>query len=296
VWCQWPASRISTENVNPVDVDTSRNWLQECMTTNDPDRNHQYPPVYMTFSSSVPSTLGTSNAPTFEQNQAQSAFLDQTPHFEKRGNDGGGASSRSFRLPARLRGVPKGPNSCNICGKVYAQSQGVTRHLRETHRASICAYCGDFEWGRPYRFKEHLKKQHPEVDPDAALDEAARIYRRPTTIRRHSQRQQWFLAPTPEYDRRSRHAEFKSNFKMRPLTPGPLAEVKVTPVTPSITSSASYDTQPKTAVSTMKGRSEPKDSYQLRLLDAASAHSSSSSHARKGNRQTAIDLGIYYSK
>ena len=261
---------------------------------NDPDQSHLYPPVYMTFNSPVPSTLGTFNVPTFEQNQARSAFLDQSPHFEKRGNGGGGSSSLSFRMPARLRRVPKGQYSCNICRKVYAQPQGVTRHLREIHRASICAYCGDFEWGRPYRFKEHLKKRHPEVDPDAALDEAARIYRGPTTIRRHSQRQQRVLAPTPEYDRRSRHAEFKSNLKMGRLTPGPFAEAKVTPVTPSITSSASYDTQPKSADSTMMGRSEPKDACQLRLLDAASVHYASSSQAREEHGRTAIDLDISF--
>ena len=47
------------------------------------------------------------------------------------------------------------------------------------------SYCVGFEWGRPYRFKEHLKKRHPNVDPDAVLDEATNIHRRATTIRRY---------------------------------------------------------------------------------------------------------------
>jgi hypothetical protein len=33
----------------------------------------------------------------------------------------------------------------------------------------LCTYCYAFEWGRPYRFKEHLEKEHPDVDLDAAL-------------------------------------------------------------------------------------------------------------------------------
>jgi hypothetical protein len=241
------------------------------MTTNDPsDKSHQYAPVYKTFSFSAPAALpGTSNAPTVVQNQARNAFRDRPPHFEKRGKDNTGASSRPFRLPARIRGAPKGPYSCNICRKVYAQPQGVTRHLRETHRTSICTYCGDFEWGRPYRFKEHLKRRHPDVDPDAALDEATRIYRRPITIRRYLQQQQQALTLTPEYNRRSRHAESK----MCPLTPGPSAAVKVTPVSPSNTSFAPYDPQPEFAISKMKGRSDLEDARELQLLDAANAHS-----------------------
>jgi len=71
-------------------------------------------------------------------------------------------SSVSSRQATGIRRTPKG-HSCNICGKRYAQSQGVTRHQRETHRASLCMYCNTFKWGRPYRYKAHLEKEHPHV-------------------------------------------------------------------------------------------------------------------------------------
>ncbi|KAI0296870.1 hypothetical protein BC826DRAFT_188400 [Russula brevipes] len=68
----------------------------------------------------------------------------------------------SSRQATGIRRTPK-RHSCNICGKRYAQSQGVTRHQRETHRASLCMYCNAFKWGRPYRYKAHLEKEHPHV-------------------------------------------------------------------------------------------------------------------------------------
>ncbi|KAF8471588.1 hypothetical protein DFH94DRAFT_768349 [Russula ochroleuca] len=137
---------------------------------------------------------------------------------------------------------------------------------------------------------EPAYRRHPDVDPDAALDEATRIYRRPTTIRRYLQQQQGALTLTPEYDQRSRHAESK----MRPLTPGPSAAVKVTPVSPSITSFASHDPQPNFAVSrlsTMKGRSELEDDHELQLLDAANSRVPSS-QATEEHGATAMDLDI----
>ena len=32
-----------------------------------------------------------------------------------------------------------------------------------------CTYCGDFKWGRPYQLRKHLKKGHPNADPDDVL-------------------------------------------------------------------------------------------------------------------------------
>jgi hypothetical protein len=74
-----------------------------------------------------------------------------------------------------------GQYSCNVCGKRYSQASGLGRHHRETHEISLCMYCRDFKWGgRPYRLREHLEKRHPDVDVDAALDEATRTRRRTT--------------------------------------------------------------------------------------------------------------------
>jgi hypothetical protein len=79
---------------------------------------------------------------------------------------------------ASIRRAPIGRYSCDVCGKNYSQPQGTRRHQRETHKASMCIYCHQFEWGRRYRLREHLEKCHPDVDTKAALDEATRTRRR----------------------------------------------------------------------------------------------------------------------
>jgi len=91
-------------------------------------------------------------------------------------------SSQSSRPPADIttRLAPMGRYSCNVCGKRFSQPQGTKRHQRETHGASPCMYCGDFKWGRPYLLRDHLKKRHPDVNIDAALEEATRTRRRAT--------------------------------------------------------------------------------------------------------------------
>jgi hypothetical protein len=67
-----------------------------------------------------------------------------------------------------------------VCGKSYSQLQGLRRHRREKQEASLCLYCGVFEWSRRYRLREHLMKQHPDVDIAAALAEVTRTRRRAT--------------------------------------------------------------------------------------------------------------------
>ena len=80
--------------------------------------------------------------------------------------------------PGRSPCVPedtKGLYSCKDCGKLYAQSQGLSRHRRETHGPKrLCVFCGAFKWRRRYVLKRHLKNEHPDLDADEALDEATR--------------------------------------------------------------------------------------------------------------------------
>jgi Zinc finger, C2H2 type len=95
--------------------------------------------------------------------------------------------SGSSRGPV-TSGMGRGPTSrysCNICGRSYSQSQGLRRHQRERHDASLCTYCGVFEWGRPYRLREHLEEEHPDVNVEAALEEATRTRRRATSFTSH---------------------------------------------------------------------------------------------------------------
>ena len=43
----------------------------------------------------------------------------------------------------------------------------------------------NFEWGRPYRLKEHLERWHPDVNIDVVLDEAMRTRRQAKVIASH---------------------------------------------------------------------------------------------------------------
>jgi hypothetical protein len=86
---------------------------------------------------------------------------------------GKGHVATSSRLSQRRADVyPWRQYMCNVCGKEYAQRQGVVRHHREKHEASWCMYCREFKRGRPYLrlLREHLERQHPDVDPNAAVE------------------------------------------------------------------------------------------------------------------------------
>ena len=71
-----------------------------------------------------------------------------------------------------------GLHSCNVCGDRFAQLQGARRHHREKHEPEQCPHCQAFRWGRLYLFKRHLKSEHPEIDPKAAILDATRRNRR----------------------------------------------------------------------------------------------------------------------
>ena len=107
---------------------------------------------------------------------------DRRNQIYKTGKGPAASSLRSCQPDGELN-APNGRYRCSICGLGYAQLQGLTRHLRETHEASFCIYCNDFKWGRPYRLREHIKKRHPGVDPSVALEEATKTRRR-TMIKR----------------------------------------------------------------------------------------------------------------
>ena len=128
--------------------------------------------------------------------------------------------------------------SCDICGKVYAQSQGVRRHHREAHHVKMCTYCGEFKWGRPYQLRRHLQKQHPNVDPDAELGRLTRSHRKATNVPNHSL-QQRVSPPTPEHDRRGR-----AEPHLFAQAPPPSAKA---PVSPPVISSLDYHPQPEHA-------------------------------------------------
>jgi hypothetical protein len=162
---------------------------------------------------------------------------------EKRPATPAAASSRSYRRRAKTRRGPKSQFSCNICGKVYAQPQGVTRHHREAHQVSKCMYCGVFKWGRPYQFRKHLKEKHPNVDPENMPGRPMTFRRKVTIIPSQSPRQR-VSPPTLEHDRRDRAEPHPSL-----LAPPPSEVAEVTPLSLPVMSSSDYDSfQPEPVV------------------------------------------------
>ncbi len=139
------------------------------------DHSHPYTRVRTIPGSSVPSTLPPDiyRTPTVAQHQEQRAPGVMSQQSKKYGKGPTTVPPRSLLQPNEKRGTPQGRYWCRICGRDFAQPQGVTRHHRDTHEAGLCIYCGVFKWGRPYRLREHIKKKHPGLHPDVALEEAA---------------------------------------------------------------------------------------------------------------------------
>lgn len=173
--------------------------------------------------------------------RCQAQITREPGQFEKAGNGPiqAVASSQSCRRPNGIRGGLKGTYSCSICGKRYSQPQGVRRHQREMHEARLCIYCGDFEWGRPYRFREHLQKWHPDVDPDAALEEATGTRHKETMTMRHLPQEQVSSLPL-ECDQRS-----GAESRLYPLTMSLPAMMQLPPITQPAVSPLDYDLQPE---------------------------------------------------
>lgn len=139
------------------------------------------------------------------------------------------ASSRSPRRSASMREVLERPYLCNVCGERYAQPQGVNRHYRAKHDPSSCMYCGA-KWSRPYQYRDHIEKQHPDVDPDLVLGKVAGSRRKATVAGRDQ-------PPAIKLDRRIPTISLRT-----PLTPPAPAAAKATHV-PSTFPSTGKDSQ-----------------------------------------------------
>jgi hypothetical protein len=193
---------------------------------------HQSTPAHPTSSNfSAPSTLlVTSCGQTVVRDKERR--VPKRPHrFQKTETDSTAALSRSSPSlrPGEKPGVSQGRYSCSICNLDYAQPQGLTRHQYEKHKARLCIYCREFAWGRLYLFRNHLLKRHPGIDPDAAIDEAART-RRGATIRRRYPPLPQVPIPTPKCDSWDR-AESQSHLSQpTSSTARPSAVTRLSPV------------------------------------------------------------------
>jgi hypothetical protein len=78
--------------------------------------------------------------------------------------------SLSSSKSSRQRSKPQ--FSCDPCGKRFVQRQGLNRHRLEMHEhGHLC----DFQWQRPYEYRRHLEKHHPDVDPDIILGKKPKL-------------------------------------------------------------------------------------------------------------------------
>ncbi|KAH9961140.1 hypothetical protein BGW80DRAFT_1463973 [Lactifluus volemus] len=120
-----------------------------------------------------------SSIPYIAQYEVQRASRDRSPQIPRTSMGSAAVPLSSGRTSLGrspcVAEDTKGPYSCKACGKMYAQSQGLSRHRRETHGPKrLCAFCGAFKWRRRYMLKRHLKSEHPDLDADEALEEATR--------------------------------------------------------------------------------------------------------------------------
>ncbi|KAI0296867.1 hypothetical protein BC826DRAFT_1103666 [Russula brevipes] len=168
--CFGPARATSNEDLTHVyldDVDTTQNWVEKGVSTNVSfDQGHQYLFIDGASDISMPSTFPEiSCISAVPQYQGQNASQSRPKQYQKKRKRPTAASPPSS-------GAPKGLYSCIICGCNRAQRQGLWLHYREKHFPNSCMYCGTFKWGRPYRYRKHLEKEHPEASPEVDLGAA----------------------------------------------------------------------------------------------------------------------------
>jgi hypothetical protein len=230
---------------------------------------HQSTPAHPTSSNfSAPSTL-----PVISFGQTvvrdKERRKPKRPHrFQKTETDPTVALSRpspSLR-PGEKPGVSQGRYSCSICNLDYAQPQGLTRHQYEKHKARLCIYCREFAWGRLYLFRKHLLKRHPGIDPDAAVDEAARA-RRGSAIRRRYPPLPQVPIPTPKCNGWDR-AESRSHLSQP--TSSPARPSTVTRLSPVFLPEIAYDSQSESIEPALKAMHGEEDALPSELLNDVS--------------------------
>ena len=92
---------------------------------------------------------------------------------------------------------------CDNCDADFVQKQGLNRHREHKHRdeydePSLCIRC-DFKCTRPYEYRAHLEKRHPEVDANLILGKVAGSRRRTAYFARYPSQQ--VLLPTIDHGR-----------------------------------------------------------------------------------------------
>jgi len=171
-------------------------------------------------------------------------------------------------------------------GPCSSSTQGLSRHQYEKHKARLCIYCREFAWGRPYLFRKHLVKRHPGIDPDAAIDEAART-RRGVTIRRRYPPLPQVPIPTPKCDSWDR-AESQS--RPNQLTSSPARPSTVTRLSPVFLPEMAYDSQSESTEPPNKETHRQEGALSSELLNADDERAASPSTGEHAEAATNLDM------
>ena len=147
---------------------------------------------------------------------------------------------------ARTRGAPELPYSCDACGERYSQLQGVSRHRRRAHNnPHSCLRC-NFKWSRPYQYRDHLMKHHPDVDCDYVLGKPAGSRSRSTIIGRDLPHH--FSLPAVELGQLGRRSQAaQAEPRQHPIAPPLSAPTKFTHASLPAISPTICNPQPKYA-------------------------------------------------
>ena len=158
--------------------------------------------THVDTASNLPMALilpGTLHTPPPVKSRAKIKSHDRPHQYKKSRKKGEVQSLHWSRRSADIHKARIPQFSCDDCGAKYVQQQGLNRHHREKHQPSLCMFC-DAEWGRPYEYREHLEKHHPDIDPDMVLGKVAGSRRWSACFARH--RPQQVSLPTIEHGRR----------------------------------------------------------------------------------------------
>ena len=74
-------------------------------------------------------------------------------------------------------GRPVQKYRCSSCGRRFTQPQVLGRHVKDMHETKeSCSHCVSFTFsrGRPYVYRKHLAREHPEVASPEVQEEASR--------------------------------------------------------------------------------------------------------------------------
>ena len=259
----YPTTKSSLRHFEPfaptaliLNEESTHSSHQGVLTNGPPVQRHEHILVNKTPDDSVPSR--------FPSGRFQQRVLhDQPQKFQKTGNGPAATSWRLGRQPATIHGDPRRRYLCSICGNGYAQQQGVYRHQREVHKTKtkLCRHCRAFAWGRPYLLREHLKRRHPDIDPDVELEDVKRNSHRTTTSTTHLPRE-WVSPPSLEHSGRDNvESQLRPpTFSLPPVTNFP-------PVFPYAFQDMDHDPQPELAEPTIM-KSKRETAQQLEALNS----------------------------